>query len=57
MTLDELTRDMFNSATPATDIQQALASQTLKGTEYDGIKKVLRGLTTFSEIEKIQKLT
>ncbi len=49
--------NLINLDSSVTEIRQALAPQTSKGLEYDGIKKVLRGLTTFSEIEKIQKLT
>lgn len=38
---------------PMADIKNAAAQLGFKTKEYDGIKKVLRGLTTFKEIEKI----
>jgi type IV pilus assembly protein PilB len=54
--IDENIRESLNGDRLSSNIRQALAPQTSRGLEYDGIKKVLRGLTTFSEIEKIPKI-
>lgn len=48
-------RELLNSNTPPANIRQAFGQQGFKSLEYDGIKKVLRGLTAMSEIEKMRK--
>jgi type IV pilus assembly protein PilB len=53
--IDENIRESLNGDHLSSNIRQALAPQTSRGLEYDGIKKMLRGLTTFSEIEKFRK--
>ncbi len=48
-------RRLLNSNTPPINIRQAFGKQGSKSLEYDGIKKVFRGLTTMAEIEKMRK--
>lgn len=53
--IDATIRKLLNEHTPLTDIFQAIKNRGYKSREYDGIKKVLRGLTTMTEIEKMRK--
>lgn len=53
--IDATISGMLNTNTSLSDIRQALEQQGFKSREYDGIKKVLRGLTTMTEIEKMRK--
>jgi type IV pilus assembly protein PilB len=55
MMIDATIRILLNNHTPLTDIFQAIKKHGYKSREYDGIKKVLRGLTTMTEIEKMRK--
>jgi type IV pilus assembly protein PilB len=53
--IDATIRNLLNGHTPLTDIFQAIKQRGYKSREYDGIKKVLRGLTAMTEIEKMRK--
>ena len=53
--IDATIRNLLNGHTPLTDIFLAIKQRGFKSREYDGIKKVLRGLTTMTEIEKMRK--
>jgi type II secretory ATPase GspE/PulE/Tfp pilus assembly ATPase PilB-like protein len=46
-------RSLLSSRTPKVSIMQAAAQFGYQSKEYDGIKKVLRGLTTFNELSTI----
>jgi hypothetical protein len=47
-----LSREKYDSA-KKTFARQAAAHSGFKNKDYDGIKKVLRGLTTFNELSGI----
>lgn len=54
--IDQKTKNMLSGDARTDDIRKTLGNQRSKSREYDGIKKALRGLTPFSEIDKIRKL-
>jgi len=53
LTIDESLIGLINGKTPMTNLLQAAAHSGFKNKDYDGIKKVLRGLTTFNELSGI----
>jgi type II secretory ATPase GspE/PulE/Tfp pilus assembly ATPase PilB-like protein len=51
--VDDNLRNLINGNAPAADILEAAARLGHKSKEYDGIKKALRGLTTFKELSGV----
>ncbi len=50
--IDEATRELIARQSSILDIQKHAASRGFQTLRYDGCKKVLRGLTTFEEVDR-----
>ncbi len=53
MLADDDVRGLISQAAPLKEIRTWAESQGLTSLRYDGIKKVLRGLTTFDEVDRV----
>lgn len=50
LAVDENLKNLISAKTPMSGMMQAAVKSGYKSKEYDGVKKVLRGLTTFKEL-------
>lgn len=55
--IDEATREMIARSASILDIQQHAYERGFKSLRYDGFKKVLRGLTTIEEVDRVMMET